>query len=644
VDPNALQRQWRNPQRTNFQAFVPHSPRGFEHWTKPPWQEATVDHYPDIGSTALAPAPHEAYGVIRGAGGMIGQWGSSAMSAPAMMAGNIAKILGPFLDYVSGGKFTPAFNRAEGQSLAKQKFMLSQQREYFEMERERMMDATDQAVRVHRQSIGEAQEILEEYRDQAIDEPTARQRLVEWAQKNGDDKLISVIANGGLKAAENWLSWRDAKINDMAASSRSLRASDARRKEAAAAKGQATDLDKAWSAGGEGGAQEGLDASGRRILPGATRGEETPPAEPEEEAMSDVDKEIAKKRGLSVAGMTAAHQILRGGAAEGTTRTNMRTLAPKKYGDVITASGDLDRAVRTAAAGPGTPDEKIEAIRQVDPAVATTLDGLRKYEVDPVSLRANQARDTAIARQVDPNYNPSFFKQAQKYRDPNTKEGSIIQRTATIPTSYMALLRALRPLKENDPNLKRVIEQVTSDFWTGDPRYAEVHQAIRNYLTDVVGVQMGTGTPRVTLIAEGAKHLKSTSSPAQIRQQALVDLIPTFGMINQINRQWQRETKSNTNAPLYDEENAKIMDGMVRMNGYTGEIPSDAPDVLRSVSKPAPTGKDRPRWMTDAMIQPPLNRADVDYWRGWLEKNPNHPDAQAIREQLGIIPDLRPRY
>src|SRR5215475_516267 len=233
VDPNALQRQWRNPQRTNFQAFVPHSPRGFEHWTKPPWQEATVDHYPDIGSTALAPAPHEAYGVIRGAGGMIGQWGSSAMSAPAMMAGNIAKILGPFLDYVSGGKFTPAFNRAEGQSLAKQKFMLSQQREYFEMERERMMDLTDQAVRAQRSQVGEAKEIIDDYRFGVTDQATAEQRLRDWANKNGDSRMGAVIESGGLKRAMEWISNLEAKIDDMAAGNASLRASDRRRRVAA---------------------------------------------------------------------------------------------------------------------------------------------------------------------------------------------------------------------------------------------------------------------------------------------------------------------------------------------------------------------------------------------------------------------------
>src|SRR5215475_4101745 len=233
VDPQVQQRQWRNPQRTDFQAFVPNSPKGYEHWGKPSWTEGAHDDYPDIARTSLAPAPHESYGIIRGAGGMLGQWASPAVSAPAMMAGNIAKLLGPFLDYVSGGKFTPAFNRAEGQSLAKQKFMLSQQREYFEMERERMMDLTDQAVRAQRSQVGEAKEIIDDYRFGVTDQATAEQRLRDWANKNGDSRMGAVIESGGLKRAMEWISNLEAKIDDMAAGNASLRASDRRRRVAA---------------------------------------------------------------------------------------------------------------------------------------------------------------------------------------------------------------------------------------------------------------------------------------------------------------------------------------------------------------------------------------------------------------------------
>ena len=658
VSPEALYRQWKNPQtptREPFQSYVPSGLVGFEHWGKKHWAEDAHDVYPDIGRSSSGVAPGEVYGIMRGAGQQLGQWASPAVAPLAMAAGAIGKTLGPFIDMLSGGgrhPFTRAFTAAETQSLNKQKFLWQQQREYFEMQREQMLDYADAAVRAQRAEIEPARDIIEKYRNNVYsdnpgeNERLATQALDEWANRH--PVVQQALRNGGLRAAENQLNWEAAKINDLANAARSGRASDARRREATSAKGLPTDLDRDWSLEGEGGEDRYTrDPRGQLVLPGKPKPPTPPDTEKQSELdeMSDVDKDIAQRRGLSQAAMTAAHQIFRDGTVQGMTRQQLKTGAPKKFGDVISAGGDLDRLVRKAASDPNlTPDEKIEAINKVDPAYGSKIDGLRKYEIDPASLKTNQDRDTSVARLVDQSYHPGFFKIAQKYKDPNTKEGSIINRTATVPTSYLALLRALRPIKEGDPNLKRVMEKITDQFWTGDPRYLEVHQAIRNYLTDVGGVQMGTGTPRVTLIAEAAKTMTATTSPAQLRQQALVDLIPTFGMINQINRAWQRETQSDTNAPLYDPQNARLLDAMVRMNGYTGEVPEDAPDELKAVGKSPPAGKEKPGWMTDKMMTKPLTRENVNKWRGWLESHPNHPEAQAVRELLGIIPDLRPQY
>jgi hypothetical protein len=566
-----------------------------------------------------------------------------------MAAGRIANSLGGFMDMLSGGgrtPFTSAFNRMEGQSLAKQRFALQAQREFMEMRRQEMLDYQDMAVNAQRKQMMEADDAFQEYEHGIIDEKELERRIDDWARRTGHQTVAAALHNSGVKSAEDYLERETAKINTLSLSGHSLRASDQRRRDAAAAKNEPTDLDREWTPGA---GQAGGD---RPQFP--RRGEEGTQADATAEegydALSDGDKEIARKHNLTPSAVTAAHQIYNEGTAGGLVPSQMRLAAKKKFGDVVSAAGDIDRRIKQAIAPTGNPEEdtpaqRIERIRDIDPVAATTLDGLRKYETNPDEPgKKNRARDAALARLVDPHYKPGFFKQAQKYKDPNTKEGSIIERTATLPGSALALLRALKPMKENDPNLKRVIEQINSSIWNGDPRYGEVHQAIRNYLTDVIGVQMGTGTPRVTLIAEGAKTMTATSSPAQLRQQMLVDLIPSFGMINQINRGWQRETQSNDNAPLYDEDNAKMIDAIVRMNGYTGEAPEDAPDELLAVSKKPTTGKDRPRWLTDDMARSPLTRKQVDYWRGWLEKNPKDPDAQAIREQLGIIPDLRPKY
>lgn len=653
IDPRTLQEQRGLPQRTDFQAFVPFSPKGYEHWGKPPWQERVVDTDPAITRTSLAPAPHEAYGGVQRAGLALGQWGTGPGAPFAMAAGAIAKMLGPFIDMLSGGgrtPFTSAFNAAETQSLAKQKFMWSQYKDFYEMERERMLDHGDEAVRREREDINRARDIIETAKNNGYSANAkenwdiAEQKLREWAV--GRPKLLGVLDNGGIKALEAQLGWEDAQIDNLAINNRSLRASDRRRAEARGAKGGPTDLDKEWSSEDTPSGGDQRDAAGRLIPPGRGREEAPPePKEDETESMSDVDREIARKpnRKLSRSAMNAAHQVLNKGVPEGMTRTSMKSGAPATFGRVLGAASDLENKIRDVARGDGTPEEKLAEINKIDPQMGETLEGLSSYALDPNKMRDNHDRNIALARQINKNYDPSFFPFAQKYRDPNTKTGQIMLRTATLPGSTLALLQSLKGIGEGDINFMRNLEALKARYYDGDPKYAAVHQAIRNYLTDVIAIQSG-GVPRVTTIERAAQEMLATASPAAIRAQMMTDLHPAFGMINDVNKNWQRETKSNTNAPLYHQDNADMLDAIIRMNPYTGQVPEDAPDALKAVGKEPETGKGRPGWLKPPYDFKPLRRDDVNYWRDWLEKNPNHPDAQQVRELIGIVPDLRQRY
>jgi hypothetical protein len=382
------------------------------------------------------------------------------------------------------------------------------------------------------------------------------------------------------------------------------------------------------------------------VLPGKPKpeGEGAEPERDDETAsMSESDQEIAKRRGLSRSAMNAAHQILHKGVPEGMTRTSMKQSAPNTFGKVLGAASDLENKVRSIATGKGTPEEKIAEMNKVDPQLGETVEQLGSYELDPNKVRDNHDRNIALARQVNKNYDPSFFKFAQSYRDQNTKTGQIMLRTSTLPTSSLALLHALRTIDEDQAGFMRNLEALKAEYYKGDPKFAIAHQAIRNYLTDVIAIQMG-GKPMVTTIERAAQKMLATASPAAIRAQMATDLGPAFGVVNDIKKNWQRETKSNTNPPLYHEDNEKMLDALSRMNHYTGTAPADAPDALLSVTKPIPPvgSKDRPSWLKPPYDFKPLDRKDVDYWRDWLDKNRNHPDAQQIRELIGIVPDLRP--
>jgi len=656
IDPRTLQEQRGLPQRTDFQAFVPFSPKGWQKWGQPRWQERVVDTDPEITRTVHAPAPHEAYRGIQNAGLALGQFGTGPGAPFAMAAGSIAKFLGPFIDMLSGGgrtPFTSAFNAAETQSLAKQKFMWQQYKDYYEMQRDHMEDNADEAVRRERDDLNRARDIIETAKNHGF-HPTdekknwdiAEQKLREWAVNR--PKLLGVLDGSGIKGLETQLDWEDAQIDNLAINNRSLRASDRRRAEARSAKGGGpTDLDREWSSEGTKGGDQ-RDAKGRLIPPGKDRAEGPDEAEPKEDetaSMSESDREIAQRRKLSRSAMNAAHQVFHKGVPEGQTRTSMKAGAPNTYGKVLSAASDIENKVRDVLNGKGTPEEKLAEINKVDPQIGEILSGLTSYELNPDKVRDNHDRNLAMARQLDRNYDPSFFKYAAPYRNQDSKTGQVALRTATLPTSALALLQALRVAEEDMPGFLRNFEALKAELYDGDPKYAALHLAIRNYLTDVGAIQTG-GIPRVTMIERGAQKMLSTASPAAIRASMMTDLGPAFSIIHDLNRNWQNQTKSNTNMPLYHEDSARMIDAISRMNPYDGRVPEDSPDALLSVGKQAPTGKNKPSWYKPPYDFKPMTRKEVNEWRDWLDKpeNRNHPLAQQIREQIGIVPDLRPRY
>ena len=647
VSPAQMAQSWSLPQRTNFQAFVPNSPKGYQTWGKPKWTEQAVEADPEIMRTSLAPSQREAYGVIGGAAAQMGQWGNPATSAPAMAAGAIAKFLGPFIDMLSGGgktPFTSAFNAAETQSLNKQKFLWQQQKEYFEMQREHMLDLNDQAVRAHRATIGEARDVLEEYKIGTIDEPQARQRLIEWAQRNGDDKLLAAIDSGGLKAAENWLAHREAKIDDMAIAGRSLRASDRRRREAAGGKPEGYTGRDLVEGGDKGDDEERTDASGRRLLPGASGTTRTgrlddDQRQPVADAASpdEVDQQVGKTYGLNSKGVAFARDLAETGKVEGQTPTAFGNQFKGREGietwrKIQAASQAFKQRIAQAVADrpDDTTDTKLARLEQVSPRMAGVVRGLGRYGEDVNKMPQEVRRMyTDAAKAVYKKYDPANFVQANKYHDESRAPNMVMKKAAALPQNYIQVLGVLQRMDENTNIPKSTIDMWLAGNWRGDSNYAELGELMQSFQQNASAVQSQTGRPYVTLVRAMMDRAGPNVSPRTIRavlQQQMIDVWPH---VHGTQVQWERYNSEEV-VPGMTASAWKGYSDIVRMDPQTGEVPSDSGPEMLGV------GKDPKKAAKGVKPQTPLTADEAVKWSNRIRELQREGTPEAMKRAAAL--------
>jgi hypothetical protein len=345
--------------------------------------------------------------------------------------------------------------------------------------------------------------------------------------------------------------------------------------------------------------------------------------------------------------MEAAHDYLRdgknpNGMTDKQLKDQLRTPDGNKYSQWVSAIGDLNSVRNRIASDRNmTPQQKLDMLSEFDAPTAEAVKGLMEYRTNPVSLGKMRSPMTRLAQQIsNGGYNEGYYHTAQKYRDPNTREGQVVDRTATLPVAIETVLDGLKEHSETQKIPSKVVEQFKNEYYEGDPKYSKVYSGIRMFATDAIGIASG-GKPPVTSVNDLIRHMYSTSSPAQIRSQMQTDAKTALAYIQNLNDRWRADTNNpdpNALAPGVTRESMNRLDAIMRMNPYTGQMPDDAPSSLRAVGKPKPTGKDRPSWMKEGQDYTPMTREDVDYWKGWLKDNSNDPRAQAIREQLRGIP------
>lgn len=633
------------------QQYAPAVRQPPERWGDIPIGIKAIEHNPEVMNTIYAPTPYESYPIMKGAGSKLEMMAAPAVAGPAGVASRIAGMIIPVLDYIGGGTAGPAFGKAYGAvmkgretEMKIQKDRMEMQREYYEQQRQRMIDSAQDSRVAHQAMLLEYERVFSLYKNNLIDEKQAEQMVEELNLKHNHQHLNGRLHNAGLKAVENYLMDEHAYMVDMWNAQESLTQSDRRRRKDAGLDPD-TDLDKDWLEGGG----RSRTRPGERPLPmhgdAEKEAEAAKPPDPDKPVPGSDEEEVAKKYHLSASGRRAMHEQLEKGEIPGMTPAQLMkkgTGAPEAYPAIVSAANELRGRINDIAANRTMPtEEKLERIRQISPEIADTAQGLLDYRLNPDTLPSKtKGMLTQLANQLsNGGYNQGMYKLAQKYLDPNTREGAIVDRTSTLPAAMLGVLKALKPLSETDKIPKKFWDQLKSDHYTGDDKYRNLYSALRIFAFDAVGIALGGAKPAVTSVNDFLAHMTPTSSPAQIRSQVVTDVSTAYATLQSVNNRWSTDIrKPGALAPGITAENMDRFDAFLRMNPHTGEMPADADDTLKAVGKPHPGDKERPSWMTEKEAASPLTRKQVNQWRAWLKEHPDDPNAQLIREQLMIVP------
>lgn len=614
-----------------FQSFVPNAVANpaadWRAWGKDHWRRKAQEVYPDIGNGPNAPSYDESFGIIRGAGQQLGTWGAPAVAIPARIASGIANTIGYAMDYYSHGAFGKAYDQATAKRVALR-------REEYELGRQRMLDANDDAVKAQLRIENSYHSIMSQYEaggfgGGAEGYRAAQDALHDEAQKHGDQALLSVIENSGLKGAQTHINNMHATTMDTWQAGTAQRTRDRRSQTK-----QDDEIDS-WSTkrGGGGGAA---------IQP-ITQESEPPGQEKEgigdkpEPPLSAADKSIADEYGQTEQGMRAAHQIAWKGSPTGMTDTQAGK-KHKNYDDTVAAASEISSNIDNIANNDKlTPEQKIEKIRAIDKNIANEVDALRKYKMNPVDVGKNRERMTSLAAAVDKNYSSANYSIVKDMSDISKPTGKILFRVNNASSGAKQIADALKYFPETEKIPFRQMAEKISSYWDGDQKYAKLYAALRTFATEANAIT-GLGQVRVTLIDNLLKHMKQTSSPEQIRAQVQVEMQAGQSGVDFIRHAWKQATGTDTEPPLLQKEVMNTYRAYMHMNSKTGELPEGAPLEVMSTSK---SGKNRTD-LTEEERRPPIPLSERKPLRLWAEENRNNPDPKVqlrvrdIVNRLGI--------
>jgi hypothetical protein len=608
--PAAPEYQPRLPYRTPWRApFDLPRPRDSSQWGGEWWATAGAKNYPGNILSPSLPSPTEAMGIFNRGGQSLQQWGSRGVGMYAGQMSQMAQRLAPYLDMLSKGAFSKNFLAARLGSLKA-------------MEAEMQINA-EMGVEKHKKELLETGKIFTlwksgMYGDGAAGDERAKQELENWALENDHKNLYNIIVNKGMGAAENWLKWEDQQMLAIeAAWTSSKKSSETGKSELT------TD-----TLGGEIGGTD-VTKTAPTAEPKIAGAEPTPPGAkaPETPDIAATNAEISKAHMLTPAGLDAARSLLHG---DSKTSDYHGDLGQKH---VVDGANDFRAKIDRIATGPGTPQQKIDAIRGVDPATADNVESIGSYRGDIQSIQAGGGYRGQIEGWTKSVYRGKYdrnnFKAAQRFVDPASQTQREIQRIGLIAQAYTQVNEASKDLNENSSPPKNAIDRFIATNTTGDPKWDKMYSAIRTYVMQTVSAQSLTGVTRQGLVDGMMKYISPTSSPRSIRVSLQVEGRDVAAALSNLESDWHRIRPGDA-LPGITKESYDGLSAVVRANAYTGQIPDDAPLPMRNASKDPSKAYTR---LTDEQKRPTVTLKDYSGARKFIAANKDSLDP-AIKAQV----------
>ncbi|HEY2530285.1 MAG TPA: hypothetical protein VGJ20_20505 [Xanthobacteraceae bacterium] len=608
----------------------PAANRGPEGWGQEWTPVKMAGSYPGVAPGPDMPSPAESYKELRDTGAALGRWGPPSVAEPASQGAFLMQPFVPILDALSKGNFSRNYSAAALRGL--------------EIRREEGLQKSEQAWRNHQQILQGYGSIFKLAADKAIPYEEATRRIEDYANQIGDQALIQELHRNGLRGAQGWLDWQDAFMRRQMAATTQLRkvaGEDRNQVELDALGGRRPGV------GGGGAGALGVDPN---ALPGRG-GPDAPqtPAKEQSEPESPYDQKIISDLGLppdiGKGVLRAARQRMNGEDQDIATTPGGQ--ADNYIGQAQAALGaNIDRISRLQPQPGQDPDElsqqKLEAIRQNNPGVATDIDNLKNLRIDPATFqvaKGQRKRAVTLTSQIYPNWNQGMYHQFQTVWNKEDSRASLGVQALQRAASELVLLEAAvnrTPGGEDASIPANVMQEFKQHMFTGENDYAMMNEPLRTLATDTVVINNMGGRAAVTPVNQLLREAPLYASKRQFR-----------ALIHQIASQLDRVGDSVWNAyhtqtgmegdpPSFGDPRAReIISYVAGQNPNTGKFADQAPAELKAIEPKTQARGLRPD-QTYKPMSAEQRRGRINYIEKLRRENPNDPRLPLFLNELGL--------
>ena len=470
------------------------------------------------------------------------------------------------------------------------------------------------AIRKHHEEIEPGRDILFKYKNSGYSKnPEENERLAteamrEWATIH---PAIGVyLENGGLQAAENQLDREEAQWKNFQLGRASLRASDARRREASGSTKSPGYTGSDLFEGGEegGGDRYAKDNKGMYKLPGAYPDQDKKAAEPEkaEEPLAatdtpdDVDEKIrhsirdGQGRPLSMDAVRTAREWAETGKIGGLTPNQYRQefgkseQAKQNYRKMDLARQKYGRAMQDAVKPQGADDtaqRRLDRLAQVSPYTAGKVKEIGMYSADPYKSKEHMGL-AGLTKAVYPDYDYNVkYNAAKAFADPKGARYQLMEKLGAIGAGDAELAGVMKDMNEDRMVPSYIIDKWLAGNWRGDPEWGQIGGILQEINIATISATTMTGArPAVTLVNTLNKKTEQGVSLRAIRAALQSEQGVVFTHFAGTQHAWEKFNR-NTLAPGMDQTNFKLLSDWLRMDPMTQRMPDDASMTMARASK-----------------------------------------------------------